>query len=133
METKLTEEQIEAAAKAAYNARVNDPDGWSNLGTSQTTAKDYWRKAVTAAAPFLQFPLEPPTDEEGARALPCSLNTRSTLEDFVNRRNAARLPKTDPRREVDKSRLAYAGVPREKLDAATDELLKALGPTEGRA
>ena len=128
METKLTEEQIEAAAKAAYNARVNDPDGWSNLGTSQTTAKDDWRNAVTAAAPFLQYPLEPPTEEDVDRAYAYygGHSMESTLDDFINRRNAARLPKPDPRREVVMSRLAYAGVPREKLDAATDELLKAL-------
>ena len=127
METKLTNEQIEAAAKAA-----SDHTGY-HWDAALEGSRQVWRKAVTAAAPFLQFPLEPPTDEEVARALPCSLNTRSTLEDFVTRRNEARLSKPDPRREVVKSRLAYAGVPREKLDAATDELLKALGPTEGRA
>ena len=121
METKLTAEQIEAAAKAAYNTLPGEK--WECVSGS---IRHNWRNNVIAAAPYLQYPLEPPTDAEVSRALACSLNTRSTLEDFVNRRNAARLPKPDPRREVVMSRLAYAGVPREKLDAATDELLKAI-------
>ena len=123
METKLTAEQIEAAAKAAYNTLPGEK--WECVSGS---IRHNWRNNVIAAAPFLQYPLEPPTEEDVDRAYAYygGHSMESTLDDFINRRNAARLPKPGPRREVVKSRLAYAGVPREKLDAATDELLKAL-------
>ena len=123
METKLTAEQIEAAAKAAYNTLPGEK--WECVSGS---IRHNWRNNVIAAAPFLQYPLEPPTEEDVDRAYAYygGHSMESTLDDFINRRNAARLPKPDPRREVVMSRLAYAGVPREKLDAATDELLKAL-------
>ena len=123
METKLTAEQIEAAAKAAYNTLPGEK--WECVSGS---IRHNWRNNVIAAAPYLQYPLEPPTEEDVDRAYAYSSGhfMKSTLDDFINRRNAARLPKPDPRREVVMSRLAYAGVPREKLDAATDELLKAI-------
>ena len=123
METKLTAEQIEAAAKAAYNTLPGEK--WECVSGS---IRHNWRNNVIAAAPYLQYPLEPPTEEDVDRAYAYygGHSMESTLDDFINRRNAARLPKPDPRREVVMSRLAYAGVPREKLDAATDELLKAL-------
>lgn len=115
---KLTDEQIEAAAKEAFRTNVMPRDysryGWNDLDEMERKA---YRDEVIAAAPFLQFPWEMPTEEEvevadrhinhafqarnaDGQAIAYCFGPSSTLARFVWTRNKALLPKpVDPRRE----------------------------------
>lgn len=100
---KLTDEQIEAAAKAMYEST---PCGiqWESL------PKHEWIHAARAAAPFLQAPWDMPSSDEhmafirdtNETQIPGGVrfNFSGALKLFISRRNASLLPKpVDPRRE----------------------------------
>ena len=101
-EQKLSPEQIEAAAKAAFTV-LNSQTQWHD-----TFMQDHYRKAMIAAAPHLQYPIAEPTKAEGERLIkiydsyPASLveSAMAALRDFIANRNAAMQPKPDPRREA---------------------------------
>lgn len=96
---KLTDEQIEAAAKAMRESH-DVIDGRT----------DFYGSMARAAAPFLQAPWEMPIGQEVhllcdavARKVSSSnggIHPETLLREFVSRRNAALLPKpVDPSRE----------------------------------
>lgn len=107
---ELTDEQVDRAAKAHFDCGAIP--SWD--GASEQT-KDAWRKSIRAAAPFLQLPWEPPTFEDINEATyqygklsrsgydtkdnppPNTYAMTSALQEFVRRRNAALMPKPDPR------------------------------------
>lgn len=123
--SKLTEEQIEAAAKEGYSAADNQYNksgiahrystnhiSWNELAE---VTKDMWRVAVRYAAPFLQVPWDEPTFEELKKAcfdftycenrdstcmgIPLG-PMRDAFSKFVSRRNDDLIQKpVDPRRE----------------------------------
>lgn len=86
---QLTDEQIEAAAKAMYEASMSVFDLPRDTGGCHHTlatwkqvpghAKERFRHQVRAAAPFLQMPWEMPTMQE--------LETCCTLSGFISGRN----------------------------------------------
>ena len=102
---KLTKEQIEVAATALNRNFVGVPNG--NL--SGSFDPEVYRKAATATAPYLQSPWEMPTEEEVESLfklldIPSISGRREyahrLLRSFIERRNAALLPKpVDSRRE----------------------------------
>ena len=99
---KLTDKQIEAAARAGVEAIGQN---WDTLTFARSKVDA--RKWVEAAAPYLQLPWEMPTDREIDAAASSSYTvisrdaTELLLRRFVNERNAALQPKpVDPRREA---------------------------------
>lgn len=100
---RLTDEQIEAAAKAIFLAPTEGNENTSswNFDTLPFAAKDRYRIIARAAAPFLQMPWEIPTSEEMVDGIRNGSvgGTSEALIQFIKRRNAALLPKpVDPRR-----------------------------------
>lgn len=104
----LTDEQIEAAAKAAYNAfHPTAERGFLCWDDRPQTTREPYRTSVRAAAPFLQASWEVPTEMEFLAAVGDLHHggfrdgfLGRALERFVQRRNAALIPKpVDPRRE----------------------------------
>jgi hypothetical protein len=111
---KLTDERIEVAARAIFNAAlernreigipIEGPQTWDEWGSS---IHETYRIVARAAAPFLQAPWEMPTEKEAetlhANIVACGSDLRGmrhALTTFVEGRNLALLPKpVDPRRE----------------------------------
>lgn len=106
--TKLTDEQIEAAAKAMFDDFRNNHiavmgdtgiPGWLDV---HGFSKDKYKQFARAAAPFLQMPWDVPSEREIAnRPNECSYTSaRAILRSFVHNRNAKLIPKpVDPRRD----------------------------------
>lgn len=105
---KLSEEQIVFAEQLCWKT-------WASLTVPETTregAPKNCRIIVEVLAPHLQYPLEEPTPQEVVQAsdhLESQLadNEKSyctaaaiALKHFIDRRNAARQPQPDPRREA---------------------------------
>lgn len=99
---ELTQEQIEKATKAAWEA---DGGHWADAVGS---VKENWRKSIRAAAPYLQMPADMVTAEEIDRIM-CGVTIlkashqgmRAIIDDLLLRRNAQLLPKEeDPRVEA---------------------------------
>lgn len=99
-----TKEQIEAAAKAAYESeskRLSNHQhfrgGWDAL--MEGTRGNYCNY-MRVAAPLLQMPWSDPTPKECDDIRPGNVDFYRAVRSFVKSRNAALLPKpTDPRRE----------------------------------
>lgn len=106
---KLTDEQVEAAAKAAWESDLDFRrargvlPSWDRLND---TSKDDGKRAARAAAPHIQIPWEPPTIDDVCavnRATLVSpagipLTTYEIISAFIEIRNAALTPKpVDPR------------------------------------
>lgn len=91
---ELTHEQVERAAKAHF-----DCDSMPAWDRASEQTKGAWRKAIRAAAPFLQLPWDTPTIEEATKANQC-MDGQSAIFDFLRYRNAAiMVPKpVDPRK-----------------------------------
>lgn len=131
----LTDEQIEAAAKAMYegsNQGTMLPYGvpWNGMNFGE---RHRWLVALRAAAPFLQMPWEMPTAGEVEKAL-CANGTTEALLQFVRSRNASLIPKpVDPRREKVINILCHADrSPEPAIDAnkLADRILAALDAKE---
>jgi hypothetical protein len=108
-EMTLTDERIEAAAKAMGNA-INEQVSIHRrmiIRTPHGCDIETTRAGLRAAAPFLQMPWEMPTDKE-CRELHALTDNEvgHALRQFVCDRNAALIPKpADPRREKVKTAL----------------------------
>jgi hypothetical protein len=101
---KLTDEQIEAAAKAAWLGRFLTPHGVADFDTVSPDMQSGWRRAMRAAAPFLQMPWEMPTQSEceliGRAQDVAEVTVHYAVSSFINMRNASLFPKlVDPRRD----------------------------------
>lgn len=112
---KLTDEQIEAAAEAAYENRAKHLHSncvWKKLSSE---IRSYWRADVAIAAPFLQLPWDMPTAAEivmvdthgsyrvntGEGYIHFASGISSGLARFVFHRNGLLIPKhVDPRQEI---------------------------------
>jgi hypothetical protein len=125
---KLTEEKIELAAKAAYER------GGFQWSQANREVQQGYRHLVLVAAPFLQMPLELPTNGEVEKAD----RTRSTIDaltNFVRDRNAALAPKpVDPRREKVRKQVRMIGnkfyLEEDTANELTDRILAALDEKE---
>ena len=104
--SKLTDEQVEKAAQVAFDSD-NTVSRW--IGAEKAT-KSFWRNAIRAAAPYLQLPIEPPTEQEIHDATSNFENSKRVgtpnsramglaLGWVMAHRNAANFPKPDPRKE----------------------------------
>ena len=136
---KVTDEQIEAAAKAMQLVDVELEDrsnyGWEDLDPIN---KDTYRDYARAAAPFLQMAWDEPTESEVSAAftrqfmpLDAYTSMRSGISKFVANRNAALQPKpVDPRREavIQVLRAEHPGAM--SNGAFADVILKALDELE---
>jgi hypothetical protein len=98
----LTEEQVEAAAKAM----VDTPQSYGTIpwGKLDACSREAFRSYARAAAPFLQAPWEMPTSQEETDCFNagekwergmCGVfrHVSGTLREFVLRRNASIIPK----------------------------------------
>lgn len=105
----LTDEQIEAAAKAMFESSWPKNEGkWPAQGHD---GRERWRELARIAAPFLQMPWKMPTEEESdsiysevsrrdAFSIPAATRIKAAMQLFVRYRNASLIPKPlDPRRE----------------------------------
>ena len=95
-ELKLTDEQLEQAFNAAWEAGE-----YTTEEVTEERIRENFRTVIRAAAPYLQAPWEPPTVEEEDISYNLwqtpSVSCKMLLADFINRRNAALLPKpVDP-------------------------------------
>lgn len=144
---ELTDEQVEMAAKTAYGkvnfqefARADSPDRWENLSEGM---RETYRKAMRIGAPFLQIPLDNPTQDEilsiastsnlrisGLSLAPATVQW--TIYQFIMRRNASLLPKpVDPRRaKIARAMDGCAFTGPSALDRLTDAILAALDAKE---
>lgn len=99
---KLTDEQIDQAAKAMFESGAHSRR-WFHLGVLD---QEGYRQMALAAAPFLQVPWEPPTPSEISDVYAVSVEIRprydfvlrrlsDAITAFVDKRNAKPV---DPRR-----------------------------------
>jgi hypothetical protein len=138
---KLTDEQIEAAAKALHSA-ANMQRPWDFPYPTRAYEelverhKNEWRELARSAAPFLQAPWEPPTPSEVSDVYAVAAGTSprydfvlrrlsDAIAAFVDKRNAKLSPKpVDPRRE--KIITAIFNYPGEHFERLADRILAAL-------
>lgn len=105
----LSDEQVEAAAKAMYKADASFHNLLGAWETLDKRTRHIYANTALAAAPFLQMPWNAPTDKE-VRAIAEASNyypalgligqVSNSLHTFLRIRNASLIPKpVDPRRE----------------------------------
>lgn len=141
VDIKLIDEQVEAAAKACYEAQSSERS-WKLL---KHAYKHHYRAGVRAAAPFLQMLWELPSYGEIQKAAiqgECQFNTPdytyafgipSALAWFVFQRNTALLPKpVDPRREKIRAAIndLRSGPDATKTSEMVDRIIAALDAKE---
>ena len=99
---EISKENLEAAVKAYLGVYDGCDD---TVGVAI-------REGLTAAQPYLQAPIEPPSEEEMARAghvyFQEGTGICAVLNDFVYNRNAALNPPVDPRFSIVERHISQA-------------------------